>query len=218
MGEKTTSEISVRHVGLILEKTVILDDVCMEMERGNIYGLVGRNGSGKTVLMKCICGFVRPTSGEIAVRGRLVGKDVDFPENMGIMIENPGFIPYYSGMKNLTMLASLNRKIGRRQIEETMRLVGLDPGLKRHVQKYSLGMKQRLGIAQAVMEDPDILILDEPMNGLDKEGAEDMRALFLSLKEQGKTLVIASHSREDIDRLCDHVWEMEHGKSHYHSL
>ena len=213
MDEKKVSEISIRNVGLVLEKTTILDDVCMEMKKGNIYGLIGRNGSGKTMLMKCVCGFVKPTKGNIMVRDQVVGKDIDFPENMGIMIENPGFISYYSGMKNLSQLAELNRKIDRRQVEETMRFVGLDPKMKRHVQKYSLGMKQRLGIAQAIMEDPDILILDEPMNGLDKEGVRDMRTLFLELKKKGKTILIASHNAEDIDELCDHVWEMEHGRS-----
>lgn len=211
MGEEKI--INIKNVGLVLDKTTILDDVCMEMEQGKIYGLIGRNGSGKTMLMKCICGFVKPTQGEITVRNQVVGKDIDFPENMGILIENPGFIPHYSGIKNLKMLADLNRKINRQQIEETIRFVGLDPQMKRHVQKYSLGMKQRLGIAQAIMEDPDILILDEPMNGLDKEGVEDMRTLFLDLKKKGKTVIIASHSAEDIDRLCDHVWEMEHGKA-----
>lgn len=213
MGEKRTLEISIENVGLVLDKTTILDDVHMEMEQGKIYGLIGRNGSGKTMLMKCICGFVKPTDGKITVRNRVVGKDIDFPEDMGILIENPGFIPYYSGIKNLKMLAELNRKINRQQIEETIRFVGLDPHMKRHVQKYSLGMKQRLGIAQAIMEDPDILILDEPMNGLDKEGVADMRTLFLDLKEKGKTIIIASHNAEDIDKLCDHVWEMEHGKA-----
>lgn len=213
MGEKKTLEISIENVGLVLDKTTILDDVCMEMEQGKIYGLIGRNGSGKTMLMKCICGFVKPTHGKITVRDQVVGKEIDFPENMGILIENPGFIPYYSGIKNLKMLAELNRKINRQQIEETIRFVGLDPQMKRHVQKYSLGMKQRLGIAQAIMEDPDILILDEPMNGLDKEGVADMRTLFLDLKEKGKTIIIASHNADDIDKLCDHVWEMEHGKA-----
>lgn len=213
MDEKKVSEISIRNVGLVLEKTTILDDVCMEMKKGNIYGLIGRNGSGKTMLMKCICGFVKPTKGNIMVRNQVVGKDIDFPENMGILIENPGFISYYDGIKNLIMLAGLNRKIDRRQIEETMRFVGLDPKMKRHVQKYSLGMKQRLGIAQAIMEDPDILILDEPMNGLDKEGVKDMRTLLLELKKKEKTILIASHNAEDIDELCDHVWEMEHGRS-----
>lgn len=205
-------EISIKNVSLVLGKTKILTDINMELEKGKIYGLIGRNGSGKTMLMKCICGFVKPTGGKIRVRDQVVGKDVDFPPDMGIMIENPGFIPYYSGIKNLKMLAELQRKIDRARMEDTIRLVGLDPSLKLHVGKYSLGMRQRLGIAQAIMEDPDILILDEPMNGLDKEGVADMRKLFLELKAEGKTMVIASHNAEDIAILCDRVYEMEHGE------
>lgn len=205
-------EISIKKVSLVLGKTKILADINMELEKGKIYGLIGRNGSGKTMLMKCICGFVKPSNGEIRVRDQVVGKDIDFPPDMGIMIENPGFIPYYSGIKNLKMLAELQRKIDRARMEDTIRLVGLDPSLKLHVGKYSLGMRQRLGIAQAIMEDPDILILDEPMNGLDKEGVADMRKLFLELKAEGKTMVIASHNAEDIAILCDRVYEMEHGE------
>lgn len=205
-------EISIKNVSLVLGKTKILTDINMELEKGKIYGLIGRNGSGKTMLMKCICGFVKPTGGKIRVRDQVVGKDVDFPPDMGIMIENPGFIPYYSGIKNLKMLSELQRKIDRARMEDTIRLVGLDPSLKLHVGKYSLGMRQRLGIAQAIMEDPDILILDEPMNGLDKEGVADMRKLFLELKAEGKTMVIASHNAEDIAILCDRVYEMEHGE------
>ncbi len=147
MPERLRAEISIQDVNLVIEKTTILSGISMEMEKGKIYGLIGRNGSGKTMLMKCICGFVRPTGGEIRVQGKLVGTEVDFPENIGIIIENPGFIPYYSGMNNLKMLAELNRRITKEQIADTMRLVGLDPELKRHVGKYSLGMRQRLGIA-----------------------------------------------------------------------
>lgn len=205
-------EISIKNVSLVLGKTKILTDINMELEKGKIYGLIGRNGSGKTMLMKCICGFVKPSNGEIRVRDQVVGKDIDFPPDMGIMIENPGFIPYYSGIKNLKMLAELQQKIDRARMEDTIRLVGLNPSLKLHVGKYSLGMRQRLGIAQAIMEDPDILILDEPMNGLDKEGVADMRKLFLELKAEGKTMVIASHNAEDIEILCDRVYEMEHGE------
>lgn len=204
-------EISIKNISLVLEKTNILKNINMELEKGKIYGLIGRNGSGKTMLMKCICGFVKPSDGEIRVRNQVVGKDIDFPPNMGIMIENPGFIPYYSGIKNLQMLAELNHKINRAQMEDAMRLVGLEPSLRLHVGKYSLGMRQRLGIAQAIMEEPDILILDEPMNGLDKEGVVDIRKLFLNLKKKGKTMVIASHNTEDIAILCDRVFEMEHG-------
>lgn len=204
-------EIIIENVNLSIGKAQILKDISMEMEKGLIYGLVGRNGSGKTMLMKCICGFIKPTSGKIAVQGKQVGKEVDFPRNMGIIIENPAFVPNYSGLKNLKMLAGLNRKIKESQIIETLEKVGLDPKLKLHVKKYSLGMRQRLGIAQAIMEDPDILILDEPMNGLDKDGVEDVRKLLLDLKEQGKTIVIASHNALDIEILCDYVWEMEKG-------
>lgn len=158
--------IEVRGLSLTIGKTAILNDVTVSLEAGKIHGLIGRNGSGKTMLMKCICGFIRPTRGVVVVDGKRVGKDVDFPKNMGIIIETPGFIPYYSGYKNLKLLAGLRNKIGKEEIIQAMERTGLDPKLKRHVKKYSLGMRQRLGLAQAIMEDPDILILDEPMNGL----------------------------------------------------
>lgn len=203
--------IEVRGLSLTIGKTAILNDVTVSLEAGKIHGLIGRNGSGKTMLMKCICGFIRPTRGEVVVDGKRVGKDVDFPENMGIIIETPGFIPYYSGYKNLKLLAGLRNKIGKEEIIQAMERTGLDPKLKRHVKKYSLGMRQRLGLAQAIMEDPDILILDEPMNGLDKDGVEDMRRYLIDLREQGKTILIASHSSEDISVLCDSVYEMEKG-------
>ena len=205
-------EIKVENVSLQFEKTAILKDISVTFESGKISALIGRNGSGKTMLMKCICGFVKPTSGKIFVGNKLVGVDMDFPENMGVMIETPGFVTQYSGMRNLSLLANLNRKIGKAQIAQSMKQVGLDPALKRHVGKYSLGMRQRLGIAQAIMEDPDILILDEPMNGLDNQGVEDVRNLLLDLKAQGKTILIASHNKEDIDVLCDHVWKMNQGE------
>lgn len=203
--------IEVKNVSLTLQKSEILKGVSVSFERGKIHGLIGRNGSGKTMLMKCICGFVRPTSGDVYVDGKRIGKDCDFPENVGIIIETPGFIPYYSGLKNLKLLASLNGKISVDEIKNTIRRVGLDPGLKRHVRKYSLGMRQRLGLAQAIMENPDLLILDEPMNGLDKDGVKDMRQYLLDLKANGKTILIASHSAEDIDVLCDTVCEMDKG-------
>lgn len=203
--------IEVRGLSLTIGKTAILNDVTVSLEVGKIHGLIGRNGSGKTMLMKCICGFIRPTRGVVVVDGKRVGKDVDFPKNMGIIIETPGFIPYYSGYKNLKLLAGLRNKIGKEEIIQAMERTGLDPKLKRHVKKYSLGMRQRLGLAQAIMEDPDILILDEPMNGLDKDGVEDMRRYLIDLREQGKTILIASHSSEDISVLCDAVYEMEKG-------
>lgn len=204
--------IEVKNLSLQIDKHQILQDVTVFFEEGQIHGLVGRNGSGKTMLMKCICGFVRPTAGEILVQNCQVGKDIDFPENMGIIIETPGFLPQYSGLRNLKLLAALNHRIGTEQIRAAMRSVGLDPDMKRKVRKYSLGMRQRLGLAQAIMENPAILILDEPFNGLDKEGVGEMRMYLLDLRRQGKTILIASHSAEDISILCDTVHEMEHGK------
>ena len=204
--------IDVKNVDLTLGKTQILKGINVAFEEGKIHGLIGRNGSGKTMLMKCICGFVKPSQGEIFVDGERIGKDCDFPKNTGIIIETPGFIPYYSGYKNLKLLAGLNNKIGKDEVRESMKKVGLDPDLKRHVKKYSLGMRQRLGLAQAIMEDPELLILDEPMNGLDKDGVNDMREYMLALKMQGKTIIIASHSAEDIDILCDTVSEMDKGR------
>lgn len=203
--------IDIKNVSLRIGKTDILKSINISFEEGRIHGLIGRNGSGKTMLMKCICGFIRPTSGIITVGGKQIGKDIDFPENMGIIIEAPGFIPYYFGYKNLKLLAGLKGKIGKNEIIKSMEQVGLDPYLKRHVRKYSLGMRQRLGLAQAIMENPDLLILDEPMSGLDKEGVSDMRGYLKLFREQGKTILIASHSAEDISILCDTVCEMDKG-------
>ena len=189
----------------------VLNNVSRSFERGRIHGIVGNNGSGKTVLMKCICGFLIPTEGEVIVNGKRVGKDVDFPPGLGLIIETPGFLPNMTGVKNLEILASLNKKIGLEQIAAAIRRVGLDPLMKKPVGKYSLGMRQRLGIAQAIMEDPTLLILDEPLNGLDKHGVREMRQLIKGLKEQGKTILLASHNQGDIDELCDTVCEMDAG-------
>lgn len=204
--------IEIKSVSLYIKKSIILHDINVTFKRGKIHGLIGRNGSGKTMLMKCICGFIKPTEGTVTVNGKVIGKDCDFPESIGIIIETPGFIPYYSGYKNLKLLADLRKKINDEQVRAAIRQVGLDPNSRLHVKKYSLGMRQRLGLAQAIMEDPDILILDEPMNGLDKDGVKDIRKYLLNLKEKGKTIIIASHSAEDIEILCDTVHEMDKGK------
>ena len=191
---------------------IALSNISVEFERGKIYGIVGRNGSGKTVLFKTIIGFLRPDSGRVVVDGKEIGRDTDFADNVGIIIETPGFLNSYNGYKNLEYLASIKNRIGKKEIKESMERVGLDPDSKKKVGKYSLGMRQRLGIAQAIMENPDILILDEPMNGLDKQGVEDVRKILLHLKDEGKTIILASHNKEDIEVLCDEVYEMDHGK------
>lgn len=203
--------IKVENVSKDFAQERVLRSVTRKFESGLIHGIVGNNGSGKTVLMKCICGFLVPTEGKITVNGQIVGKDVDFPGNMGLIIETPGFLPNVSGVKNLEILASLNKKIGLSEIAEAIRTVGLDPKLNKPVGKYSLGMRQRLGIAQAIMEDPKLLILDEPLNGLDKHGVAEIRALIKSLKAKGKTILLASHNQADIDELCDTVCEMDAG-------
>lgn len=203
--------ISVQNLSKSFGQERVLKNVSRDFEKGKIHGIVGNNGSGKTVLMKCICGFLIPDGGSITVNGERVGVDVDFPRDMGLIIETPGFLPNVTGIKNLEILASLNKKIGLEEIAAAIRRVGLDPLMKKPVGKYSLGMRQRLGIAQAIMEDPTLLILDEPLNGLDKHGVREMRQLIKGLKEQGKTILLASHNQGDIDELCDTVCEMDAG-------
>lgn len=204
--------IQIDHVSMVFGEDEVLKDISYEFKEGRIYGIVGNNGSGKTVLMKCICGFLIPTKGRVFVNYKQIGRDVDFPQDLGLIIETPGFLPNLTGMKNLEILASLRKKIHKDQIRETLRLVGLDPDLKKNVAKYSLGMRQRLGIAQAIMEDPSVLILDEPFNGLDKKGVAQIHRLILNLKEQKKTILLSSHSQNDIDTLCDVVCEMDAGQ------
>jgi len=203
--------ISVEHVSLTIGTAQILRDVSAQFEEGQIHGIVGRNGSGKTMLMKCICGFIRPDSGKILLDRKQVGRDVDFPPDLGLLIETPGFVPYYSGLKNLELLAAINRRASKERLNVCMEQLGLVDAKNKRVSKYSMGMRQRLGIAQAIMEDPQLLILDEPLNGLDEQGVEDIRALLLELKGQGKTILLSSHNREDIDLLCDSVCKMAGG-------
>ena len=203
--------VSVQGVTKRFGEETVLKNVIHDFEEGKIHGIVGNNGSGKTVMMKCICGFLLPTKGRVMVNYKQVGKDMDFPEDMGIIIETPGFLPNVSGMKNLQILASLKQKIDKEAIRDTIRKVGLDPDMKKPVGKYSLGMRQRLGIAQAIMENPSLLILDEPLSGLDKVGVAEMRSLIKGLREQGKTIILASHNQADIDELCDTVCEMDAG-------
>ena len=203
--------ISIENLNKQFKNQLVLNNINVKFSNGHIYGIIGRNGSGKTVLLKCICGFLKPTTGVISVNQKIVGKDIDFPENLVFIIETPGFLLNYSGYKNLKYLASIREKIDSNEIKESMSLVGLDSADKKHVGKYSMGMRQRLGIAQAIMEKPDILVLDEPMNALDKNGVEEMRRLFLKMKSEGKLILLTSHNREDIEILCDEVYEMEEG-------
>ncbi len=202
--------ISVNNVTKKFKNHVVLDRISFDCEPGKIYGFVGYNGSGKTVLFKCICGLLKPDSGTIVINGEKMGDQMI--RNAGIIIEEPAFIRNETGKKNLEFLYLLNHKRENKIIEEVMVQLGLDPKSKKKVREYSLGMRQRLALAQAIMEKPDIYILDEPMNGLDKKGVDEIRQLLLELKNQKKMILLASHNREDISILCDEVFEMEHGR------
>lgn len=202
--------IELCHVRKEFKETVALHDIQTSFEKGQIHGIIGRNGSGKTVMLKCICGLMKLTSGEILIDGKRVIPGQ--AQNIGAIIEVPGFIESQSGRKNLEQLAFLRNRIDKGRINEVLQLVGLQDTGKKPVRKYSMGMRQRLGIAQAIMEQPPLLILDEPMNGLDNQGVEDMRRLLLLMKDQGTTILLASHNREDIAKLCDETLELDHGK------
>ncbi len=203
--------IILESVSKYFKKQKVLDSTSITFEKGKIHGIIGSNGSGKTVLFKIICGLLSPSEGIVKVNGCAVGHDRDFAPDTGIIIENPNFISFQSGFQNLKDLGSISKKVDEEQIKKAMQRVGLDASDRKPVSKYSMGMRQRLGIAQAIMENPSLLILDEPMNGLDKKGVKDIRELLLSLREEGKTILIASHYAEDIQILCDTVCEMEGG-------
>ena len=204
--------IKVNNVSLTIKKYNILSDVSLNVEKGQAVGLVGGNGSGKTMLMKCICGFNTLFTGEIRVADKVIGKDLEFPDNTGFIIETPGFIPYMSGFDNLKVLAKIKNKITHEDIRDYMNLVGLDPDSKKNVKKYSLGMRQRLGIAQALMEDPKVLILDEPFNGLDKSMTQRIREILVEEKQKGKTILLVSHNENDISYICDKIYEIDGGR------
>lgn len=205
-------KIKITHLSKNIKKAVILDDVNMELESGRIYGLKGKNGSGKTMLMRAICGLITPTNGTVEIDGKILGKDISFPESIGVLIENPSFISNYTGMKNLQVLASIQKRIGDEEIRNTLELVGLDPDDKRTFKKYSLGMKQRLGIAEAIMERPDIVILDEPINALDEAGAAMIREILHNLRNEGKLIILACHDTEELNFLADEIYEIAEGK------
>ncbi len=203
--------IEIEGLSKAIKKQVILDHIDLRLEKGKIYGFVGRNGSGKSMLFKAICGFITPDAGQIKVHGKRIGKDVDFPDSTGAIIEKPGLIPYMTAFENLKTFASIQKRIGDRQIRQVLELVGLDPDSRKKVRAFSLGMKQRLGIAQAIMEQPELLVLDEPMNGLDREGVQDIKRIIGSMQRDGCTILLSSHIAGDIEELADQVFYMDRG-------
>ena len=203
--------VEVKNVTKQFKETTALKNVNVSFEKGKIYGVVGRNGSGKTVMFKCICGLLAVTDGEITVLGQTIGDGLRVPKGVGAVIETPGFLPNASGYRNLYYLAALSGKPDKKKIRDAITMVGLDPDSRKFVGNYSMGMRQRLGLAQAIMEDAELLILDEPMNGLDNVGVKNMRSFLMGLRDLGKTIILASHSQEDIAVLCDEVYQMDAG-------
>lgn len=211
-GRVNETVVHVKNVTVRIKNQVVLERINLQLDEGKIYGIIGRNGSGKTMLLRVLCGLVRPSEGEVWVLGCEISRRGAFPDEVGAVIETPGFLPQYSGLKNLKLLASLRNRIDEDDIKEAIRLVGLDPENKKPVRTYSLGMRQRLGLAQAIMEKPRLLLLDEPSNGLDQEGVRDLHILLRNLRSKGVTILLTSHSREEIETLCDAVHYMERGR------
>lgn len=190
----------------------VLDNINLSMDKGLTYGFVGTNGSGKSMLLRIIAGLVIPTTGDVIIDDKKLHKDISFPYNMGLTIEHPAFLSYLSGYDNLINLARIQNKIDSDKVKSTMKLLGLEPKMKKAIKTYSLGMKQRLAIAQAIMENPELIILDEPFNGLDEDGVTDVRNILLKLKKEGKTIILTSHNKDDIRLLCDKVYNVQIGK------
>lgn len=203
--------IELTNVSKTIKGTVVLDDINLRMESGKVYGLKGKNGSGKTMLMRAVCGLIS-TDGTVNINGEILGKDISFPRSIGVLIENPSFISNYTGFKNLKVLASIQNRINDEDIKNALIKVQLDPADKRTYRKYSLGMKQKLGIAAAFMENPDIIILDEPINALDEAGAKQVHKILEEQKSRGAIIIIACHDREELEMLSDEIIEISEGK------
>ena len=204
--------IELKNISKTIKDAEVLTDINYLFESGKVYGLQGKNGCGKTMLMRIISGLIRPTKGEVDINGKILWRDLDFPDSIGTLIENPAFIDGYTGFKNLKMLASIKGKINDNDINDAMTRVGLNPDDKRKYRKYSLGMKQKLGIACAFMEYPEIVILDEPINAIDKDGVVLVRKILDDLKKKNKIVIIACHDAEEMKLLADEVINMEEGK------
>lgn len=204
--------ININSATKYIKKALILDNVTLEFHSGRIYGLQGPNGSGKTMLMRLACGLIRPTSGAVYVDGKKLGKDMDFPASLGLLIENPAFLPNYTGLKNLELLADIQKRVGTAEVRQAIRDAGLDPDDRRKFRKYSLGMKQRLGIAAAIMERPELILLDEPTNALDESGVAQICGLIRRERERGALILLACHDARILEGLADEVYTVYDGK------
>lgn len=204
-------EIILESVSKEINHATVLNNVSCKFSSGNIYGIVGHNGSGKTMLLRTIAGLIIPTSGEVVFDGRRLHKDISIPPALGLIIEKPEFLSYMTGLDNLKQLASINKKISEKTIKKYMQLFDLDPESKHTMRRYSLGMKQKIGIIQALMENPEILVLDEPFNALDEKSVLLLRELLQKRRDEGKLAIVTSHHKDDIESICDHVMAMQDG-------
>lgn len=205
-------KIEVKNATKTIRGVVILKNVELQLEGGRIYGLQGPNGGGKTMLMRLIGGLIRATEGQVYIDGKLLGKDIDFPPSVGMLIEDPAFLPGYTAQKNLQMLAQLQGRIGLEQVRQTITAVGLDPDDKRTYRKFSLGMRQRLGIAAAIMEQPDLILLDEPTNALDEKGVAQICELIRRERDRGAVVIVACHDAPVLESLSDEIFTVSEGK------
>lgn len=204
--------ISIEHVTKKIKNATVLKDICLEMKGGTVYGLQGKNGSGKTMLMRAISGLIRPTSGRIVINGEQLHKNISIPRSIGLLLENPSLLPEYDAFENLKLLAKMQGGVPEEEIRQLIRDVGLEDAGHKKVEKYSLGMKQRLGIAAAILGSPDIILLDEPINAIDGEGVEEIRSLILSLKNEKRIIIVACHDKEEMNLLADEIVHLRDGK------
>ncbi|MDU6480893.1 MAG: ATP-binding cassette domain-containing protein [Paeniclostridium sordellii] len=204
--------IEIRNLSKKIKGVMVLDNINMKLQKGKVYGFTGPNGSGKTMLFRSICGLIKPTEGTIEINNKKLHENISFPESVGALIENPGFLPNYSGRKNLKLIADIKGIIGYDEIDKLMDLIGLDLIDKKKYKQYSLGMKQKLGIAQALMEEPELIILDEPTNALDEKSIQNVLELIKEEKEKGKTILIASHDKVNLEKVSDVIFKMENGR------
>ncbi len=205
-------QLKIEHLTKKIGKATVLQDISMELHGGRVYGLAGKNGCGKTMLMRCMCGLIKPTEGSVTLDGEQLWRDISFPRSVGMLIETPAFLPGMTGRNNLKLLAGVQKRVGDDRVCEVLDEVGLDPHDKRKYYKYSLGMKQRLGVAAALMENPELIILDEPINALDVSAVERIRVLIDRHKQRGALIVVACHDKEELELLADDIYRLEDGR------
>ncbi|MCC8195857.1 MAG: ATP-binding cassette domain-containing protein [Ruminococcus sp.] len=204
--------LELQNVTKTIKGVTVLDNISLTMQGGRVYGFQGKNGSGKTMLMRLVCGLIKPTSGQVVINGEILGRDISFPRSVGVLIENPSFLPEYTALRNLRLLSDLRDHLSDDELKAALSDAGLDPEDKRKYRSFSLGMKQKLGIAAAVMGNPKLVILDEPINAVDDAGVENIRKILMRLKEHGSLIIVACHDREELELISDEILKIDAGR------